>query len=97
MIEPRRKEDLAKFMQGLTQVYTVWFNNKYEKSGRLWQGRFKSMVIAKDQYFIDCIYYVEMNPVRAGLTSSPAEYVWSSYRDRAFGNKNDLLDIPDST
>ncbi len=97
ILEPRYPYDLAKFMQGLTQAYTVWFNNKYEKVGRLWQGRFKSMVIAKDNYLLDCIYYIEMNPVRARLASSPAGYIWSSYRNRVFGNKNKLLDIPDSS
>jgi len=84
-------------MQGITQTYTAWFNKKYKKTGHLWQGRFKSMVIQKDDYFVECIYYVEMNPIRKGLVLSPIEYIWSSYRDRVFGNKNGLLDLADST
>ncbi|MEK9149350.1 MAG: hypothetical protein AAB267_04815, partial [Candidatus Desantisbacteria bacterium] len=63
----------------------------------LWQGRFKSMVIQKDNYFIECVYYVEANPVRAGLVSSPTNYPWSSYKERVFGNKSGLVDFPDST
>ena len=97
IIEAKQVQELPRFMQGVSQTYTVWFNNKYKKIGRLWQGRFKSMVIQKDNYFIECVYYVEANPVRAGLVSSPAEYPWSSYRERVFGNKNGLLDLPDST
>jgi putative transposase len=84
-------------MQGLTQSYTIWFNKKYRKAGHLWQGRFKNMLIHKDNYFLECIYYVESNPVRAKLSHSPNDYPWSSYRDRVLGNKNDLLDLPDST
>ncbi|MFA5144922.1 MAG: transposase [Candidatus Omnitrophota bacterium] len=97
ILEPKNPNDLALFMQGLTQTYTVWFNNKYKKPGRLWQGRFKSMVIQKDNYFIDCVYYIEMNPLRAGLVSILTDYPWSSYKDRVFGNKTGLIDFPDST
>jgi putative transposase len=97
ILEPRQPVELAKLMQGLTQTYASWFNAKYKKGGHLWQGRFKSMIIVKDNYFLECIYYIEVNPVRAGLVSSPSDYPWSSYRDRVLGNKNGLLDLPDST
>ena len=97
ILQPKRPQSLSRFMQGITQTYTAWFNKKYKKTGHLWQGRFKSMVIQKDDYFVECIYYVEMNPIRKGLVLSPIEYIWSSYRDRVFGNKNGLLDLADST
>ncbi|MCX5709649.1 MAG: transposase [Candidatus Omnitrophica bacterium] len=97
MLELKNPQDLAKIMQCLTQTYTKWFNKKYEKVGHLWQGRFKNMVIQKDDYLINCISYVEANPVRAGIVRFPADYCWSSYKDRVFGNKNALLDLPDST
>lgn len=97
LLELKKPKDLSKAMQTLTQTYTIWFNKEYGKPGHLWQGRFKSMVIQKDSYFLDCISYVEANPVRANLVATPAEYLWSSYRDRVFGNKGGLLDLPDST
>jgi putative transposase len=98
MLEPNDPVALAKIMQSITQTYTFWFNKKYKKSGHLWQGRFKNMIIHKDDYFLQCVNYVEANPVRAGLVSSPAEYPWSSYRGRVFGGyKSFLLDLPDST
>ena len=97
IIQPKEPQELASIMQGLTQAYTLWFNEKYRKVGHLWQGRFKNMVINKDEYFIDCICYIETNPVRAGLVNSPREYPWSSYRSRIFGDKDNILDIPDST
>jgi len=97
IIEPRQKDELPKFMQSITQTYSMWFNNKYKKPGRLWQGRFKNMVIKKDDYLIECVYYVETNPVRANLSHTPMDYLWSSYRERMFMRKNELLDLPDST
>ena len=75
-------KNLSKFMHALNMTYAGYFNDKYEKVGHLWQGRFKSRVIVKDKYLIDCINYVELNPVRAELVESPHEYMWSSYRER---------------
>ena len=96
IIDIKRTGDLAKIMQGITQTYTVWFNNKYDKVGRLWQGRFKSMVIQKDEYLFDCVKYVELNPIRAEITSFPIEYSWSSWRERTLTERNStLLDTPD--
>ncbi len=97
LIAPNNPGILAKFMQVLTQTYTLWFNKKYSKVGHLWQGRFKSMVICKDDYFLECVKYIESNPVRANLVSSPMNYLWNSYKERVLGSKNKLLDIPDST
>jgi len=97
IIQPREPQDLAEIMQRLTQVYTAWFNAKYNKCGHLWQGRFKNMIVNKDAYFLNCISYIEANPVRAGIVKSPGEYSWSSYRSRVFGNKDGILDLPDST
>ena len=87
--EPKEIPNLAKFMQGLLRSYTSYFNKKYNKVGHLWQGRFKSKVIVKDNYLIDCIHYVELNPVRAGIVKMPGEYNWSSYKERIFGQAYD--------
>jgi len=69
--EPVHPKKLPKFMQCLHRSYTAYFNNKYNKVGHLWQGRFKTKIIAKDKYLIQCIAYVEQNPVRANLINSP--------------------------
>ena len=82
--EPRKKEDLSRFQHDLIISYTTYFNNKYEKVGHLWQGRFKSKVIIKDKYLLTCINYVELNPVRASMVETPCAYQWSSYRERNF-------------
>ena len=96
IIDVRKISDLAKIMQGLTQAYTAWFNDKYNKVGRLWQGRFKSMLIQKDKYLIDCLRYIELNPIRANITSSPADYPWNSWQERMLANnKFNLLNVPE--
>jgi len=84
--EPVYPEKLPKFMQCLHRSYTAYFNKKYNKVGHLWQGRFKAKLIAKDQYLIHCIAYVEQNPVRAKLINSPNEYEFSSYSERNLNN-----------
>ncbi|MBN1405273.1 MAG: transposase [Candidatus Omnitrophica bacterium] len=75
-------KNLAKFMHGLNRAYAGYFNKTYNRVGHLWQGRFKSMVIVQDKYLIDCINYVELNPIRANIVKSPCAYLWSSYRER---------------
>ena len=85
--------NLSKVIQVVNRTYTGYFNGIYDKVGHLWQGRFKSKVIVKDQYFLNCINYIECNPVRAGIVQSPDEYEWSSYRERnMLSHKFTLLD-----
>ena len=72
-------------MQGLSRSYTAYFNKRYKKVGHLWQDRFKSKVIVKDNYLIDCIHYIELNPVRANMVKAAGDYAWSSYRERLLG------------
>jgi len=95
VLEVKNGTDLSKIMQGLNQAYTIWFNKKYKKVGHLWQGRYKSMVIQKDKYMLDCLEYVELNPIRANISNSPFEYPWSSWKVRLGYKKDNLLDMPE--
>lgn len=88
--QAKELSNLAKFMQGLSRSYTAYFNKQYNKVGHLWQGRFKSKIIAKDGYLIDCIQYIEHNPLRANIVKSALEYRWSSYRERTLSQNNGL-------
>lgn len=85
-------KNLSKFMQGITLSYSLYFNDKYSGVGHLWQGRFKNKIIAKDRYLVDCINYIELNPVRAKIASVPREYCWSSYRKRVLDHGFNILD-----
>jgi len=92
--EPKDSQGLAKFMQGLLRSYTSYFNKKYRKTGHLWEGRFKSKIVVKDSYLVDCIHYIELNPVRANMVKTAGEYLWSSHKERMFskGDNGKLLD-----
>jgi len=71
---------LGRMMQWVGRHYVPYFNHKYERSGTLWQGRYKTAVIDSERYFLTCSRYIELNPVRAGMVLNPAEYAWSSYQ-----------------
>jgi putative transposase len=73
------------------RCYVPYFNQKYSKSGTLWEGRFKANSIDSEHYLLSCYRYIELNPVRAGIVEKPEEYRWSSYRSNAYGEKNDLI------
>ena len=84
--------DISKFMHWLNRGYTYYFNAKYEKVGHLWQGRFKSKPIIKDDYLLNCSEYIESNPVRAELVGDISKYAWSSYKERCLSGKKYILD-----
>ena len=59
--------------------YSMWFNRRYNRSGHLFQGRFKSFVIENNRYFTAMCLYIHRNPIRAGIAKDLADYPWSSY------------------
>ncbi len=72
--------NLSKGMRQLNGVYTQQINKKYEKTGHLFQGRYKSIVVDKESSLLELSRYVVLNPVRAGMVSHVEEWPWSSYR-----------------
>jgi putative transposase len=79
LLTPSDQAGLGRMMQWVGRHYVPYFNHKYERAGTLWQGRYKATVIDSERYFMTCCRYIELNPVRAGMVASPAEYAWSSY------------------
>ena len=73
-------EPLSKFMQGLQQSYTQYFNRSYRKVGHLFQGRYKAIICDKDKYLLALPRYIHLNPVRAGLAKRPEGYVYPGHR-----------------
>ena len=92
VIDLLNKLNLWKVMHGVNMSYAKYFNHKYNKCGHLLQDRYKSYVISKDSYVINCVNYIEYNPVRAGIVDKPEDYPWSSYRARVLGVKGEILD-----
>ena len=75
---PDEDQGLGRMMQSLGVRYVGWFNHKYQRSGTLWEGRFRAALIDSENYFLACVRYIELNPVRAGICSSGEEFPWSS-------------------
>jgi hypothetical protein len=86
------ESSLSKIMQVMNLAYTAWFNRKNGKVGHLWQDRFKSAVVERDSYLLECGRYVERNPLRAGMVKDLKEYLWSSYRGYAYGKTDGVTD-----
>jgi putative transposase len=87
---PSDNTGLGRMMQWIGRHYVPYFNQKYGRSGTLWQGRYKATVIESERYFLMCSCYMELNPVRAGIAASAENYRWSSYAHHA-GIKADPL------
>jgi REP element-mobilizing transposase RayT len=72
--------NLSKGMRELNGVYTQGFNQRYKRVGHLFQGRYKAIIVEKDNHLLSLCRYVVLNPVRVGLIKRPEHWRWSSYR-----------------
>lgn len=79
------RANLSKSMQWFGVTYTNRFNIRHARSGHLFQGRFKNIVVENDAYLLQLSYYIHRNPLRAGRVNRLAFYKWSSYRAYAYG------------
>lgn len=80
-------------MQSVGRRYVQYFNFRYQLTGTLWEGRYRATVVDGEHYFFECMRYIELNPVQAGIARHPRNYRWSSYRVNADG-KTDALVAP---
>lgn len=92
LIEPVQENNISLFIKFLGVKYIYYFNKRYGRTGTLWEGRFKCSLIDKDSYFLTCLRYIEMNPLRAGIVDFLQAYRWTSYRSKAYGEKDNILD-----
>ena len=74
------RQNLSKIMHYINGSYTTYFNLKRGKSGHLFQGRYKSLVVDADSYFQELTRYIHLNPIRAKVVENPGDYKWSSYK-----------------
>lgn len=91
LMTPFAADSLGKTMQMLGRYYVQYFNYCYQRTGTLWEGRYKATLIDSDSYLLTCMRYIELNPLRAGMVADPAEYPWSSYRFNAQGETDDVI------
>jgi len=91
LVTPQEEQSISNTMQMLGRYYVQYYNYSYQRTGTLWEGRYKATLIDSEAYFLTCMRYIELNPVRAGMVEHPSEYPWSSYHCNAQGQVNKLL------
>ena len=72
---PRREGAVSQMMQSIGRRYVQYFNYQYQRSGTLWEGRYKSCLVQAERYLIEVYRYIELNPVRAKMVADPSEYI----------------------
>ena len=85
LITPQQENGLAKTMQSIGGRYVRYFNRRHDRTGTLFEGRYKACLVNSDEYLMRCYQYIELNPVRARMVTRPHDYGKSSYRHHAFG------------
>jgi len=87
--------NIAQIMQNINTSYTVYVNRKYNRSGHLFQGRYKSIIVEKDSYLLELSRSIHLNPVRAKIVDSPERHKWSSFGNYSGSRMDKLVDITD--
>jgi len=72
--------NLDRCMRHINGIYTQRFNRRYKMDGQLFRGRYKAILVDADNYLLELVRYIHLNPVRAGIVRRPEEYLWSSHR-----------------
>jgi hypothetical protein len=80
-------------MQRILTAYTKYHNKKYKKIGHLFQGRYKAIICEKDNYLLELVRYIHLNPFRAGLVKKPADWNWSGHKEYLGQSKKKVLEI----
>lgn len=75
------EDDISTAMKRIFSSYVLWYNKKYERSGHLFQERFKSEPVETDSYFMITLRYIHQNPIKAGICNQLLDYKWTSYRE----------------
>ena len=91
LVTPSAVGAVAAMMQDVGRRYVRLFNKIHDRSGTLWEGRYKSSLIDSDTYLLTCHRYIELNPVRAGLVEHPLGYPWSSHAYYAVAERNPII------
>jgi putative transposase len=91
LLTPAVSGAIARLMQSLGRRYVRYVNDNYERTGTLWEGRYKACPVESGRHLLHCHRYIELNPLRAGMVADPADYRWSSHRFSAQGVPDPLL------
>lgn len=90
----RKWSDLSEYVRDIKLSFTRWYNRRHQRRGYLWGGRFKSVLLEKGEALLNCMAYIDLNPVRAGIVNVPEKYRWCSlYHHAVKRNKDALLSM----
>jgi len=70
--------NLSEFVKEIKQSFSRYYNKKHHRRGTLWGERFKSLIVENGETLINCLAYIDLNPIRAGLVERPEDYRWNS-------------------
>jgi len=83
---------LSEFMREIKVGFARYYNRRHNRRGYFWGDRFKSVIVEKGETLINCLAYIDLNPLRAGLVDRPEEYRWNSISYHVqTGNKDNFL------
>ena len=80
LLTPQTEQGLPHMMQSVGRAYVRYFNLRYQRTGTLWEGRYRSCILESERHLLACMVYIDLNPVRAQLVMNAADYQWSSHR-----------------
>lgn len=95
LLTPAAAGCVSAMMQSLGRRNVRYINDRYRRTGTLWEGRFKACPVQSDEHLLRCYRCIELNPVRARMVGHPSDYAWSSYAANAQGATDSLV-IPHS-
>ena len=81
---PEHEQSISRVFQSVGRKYVQYFNATHQRTCTLWEGRYRATVVDSERYLLTLMRYIELNPVRAGLTAHPRDYPWSSYARNAY-------------
>lgn len=88
---PKVAQAISSMMQSVGRRYVQYANHRYQRSGTLWGGRYKSSLIDSQAYLLSCYRYVELKPMIAGVCDDPSTYRWSSFHHHVGQERNHLI------
>ncbi len=80
LVTPHAEQAVPQMMQSLGRRYVQYFNRRYDRSGTLWQGRYKSCLVEPGEHLLNCYLYVDTLSSITGVVNDPMDYAWSSLR-----------------
>ena len=91
LVTPLMEYGIGRMMQAVGRSYVQYINHTYQRTGTLWEGRYKASLIDSERYLLACMRYIELNPVRAGMVEHPGDYSWSSYGVNGYDEGSTLI------